>query len=99
MSSGSVYQLKEEENPGTPLFLFDCTLGDGSLQSLSTHAVSWSGNSYQARVLDHNAFEFQNGTNDTVGSTASLRVLLADADAVMTQVDQTVGWKGAEVVG
>ncbi|MGD0616583.1 MAG: phage tail protein [Bryobacteraceae bacterium] len=98
MASGSVYELKEEETPGTPLFLFDCTLGDGSVQSLSTHAVSWSGNIYQARVLDHNAFEFQNGTNDTVGSTASLRVLLADADAVMTQVDQTVGWKGAEVV-
>ncbi|MGA3023973.1 MAG: phage tail protein [Bryobacteraceae bacterium] len=97
MASGSVYQLKEAESPGTPLFLFDCTLGDGSVQRLSTHAVSWNGNSYSARVLDHNAFEFQNGTDDAIGSASSLRILLADADAVMSQVDQTVGWKGAAV--
>ena len=49
MASGSVYQLKEAECPGTPLFLFDCTMGDGSVQRLSTHSVSWSGNSYSAR--------------------------------------------------
>ncbi len=97
MASTSVYQLKEVECPGTPLFLFDCTLGDGSVQSLSTHPVSWNGTSYSARVLDHNAFEFQNGIDAAIGSATSLRILLADADAVMTQVDQTVGWKGAEV--
>jgi hypothetical protein len=97
MASTSVHQLKEVECPGTPLFLFECTLGDGSVQRLSTHAVSWNGNSYSARVLDHNAFEFRNGIDDAVGSAASLRILLADADAVMSEVDRTAGWKGADV--
>ncbi|MGA2185062.1 MAG: hypothetical protein ABSH47_18745 [Bryobacteraceae bacterium] len=97
MASVSVYQLKEVECPGTPLFLFDCTLANGDVQRLSTHAVSWNSNSYSARVLDHNAFEFQNGIDDAIGSAASLRILLADADAVMSEVDRIVGWKGAEV--
>ena len=98
MSSTNVYQLKEQECPGTPLFLFDCMWPSGDAQHLSTHAVSWNGNTYSARVLDHNAFEFQNGTDDVAGSSATLRVLLADADALMSEVDQTVGWKGAQVL-
>ena len=98
MASSSVYQLKEQGLPGTPLFLFDCTWPNGDAQHLSTHAVSWSGNSYAARVLDHNAFEFQTGTDDAIGSAATLRILLADADALMSEVDQTIGWKGAQVV-
>ena len=98
MSSTSVYQLKEAECPGTPLFLFDCTWPGGDVQQFSTHAVSWNGKSYAARVLDHNAFEFQNGTADVAGSSANLRVLLANADALMSEVEQTIGWKGAQVV-
>jgi len=97
MASGSIYQLKEVECPGTPLFLFDCTLSDGTVRRLSTHTISWNGNTYSARVLDHNAFEFRNGVDDAIGSAASLRVLLADADAVMSEVDRTAGWKGADV--
>ncbi len=97
MASGSVYQLKEAECPGTPLFLFDFTLGDGSVQRLSTHTVSWGGNNYAARVLDHNAFEFKSGIDDTIGSASSLRLLLADADAVMSEIDRTSGWKGADL--
>ena len=98
MPSESIYQLKETECPGTPLFLFDCTLSDGDVRRLSTHAVSWNGNAYLARVLDHNAFEFRSGVDDAVASSASLRMLLADADALMSEVDRTAGWKGARVV-
>ncbi len=93
----TVYDLKTQECPGTPLFLLDCTLASGDVQRVSTHAVTWNGQSYAARVLDHNLFELQNSTTDVIGTAENLRVLLADADAVMSEVDRNVGWKGSRV--
>ncbi len=94
----TVYDLKGQECPGTPLFLLDCTLASGDVQRLSTHAVTWNGQSYAARILDHNLFELQNSTTDVIGAAENLRVLLADADAVMSEVDRNVGWKGSRVL-
>ena len=55
----TVYQAKEEAIADTPLFLFDCTFGNGLVEHWSTHAVSVGGNSYAARVLKQNLYEMQ----------------------------------------
>ena len=58
--------LKELEVPGTPLFLFDCTLPTGDVQHWSTHNVTVNGQQYLSRVLKHNHLrsELQSGSCD-----------------------------------
>ena len=53
----TIHVLKELEVPGTPLFLFDCTLPTGDVQRWSTHEVTVNGTNYLGRVLKHNLFE------------------------------------------
>jgi hypothetical protein len=53
----TINDLKALETPGTPLFLFECTLPSGDVQLWSTHAVAVGGNPYLARILKHNLFE------------------------------------------
>jgi hypothetical protein len=55
----SVFTAKEQPNADTPLFFFDCTMTDGSVQHWSSRTFDWNGVHYAPRVLRHNLFEAQ----------------------------------------
>src|SRR5258708_6620676 len=93
----TISEIKEQEITDTPLLLFDCALVDGSTEYLSTHAVAYQGNKYEARVLRHNLVELRGGSEEGIGAAARVTVSLANADAHFSQVEQNVGWKGAKV--
>jgi hypothetical protein len=89
--------LKEEQAPPTPLFLFDCVLSSGTTERFSTHAVTFSGNAYGARLLKHNLFQLRAGSDDGLDGSAKITVTLANADSHFSQIERETGFKGAQV--
>jgi hypothetical protein len=90
--------LKEQEVPGTPLFLFDCTLPNGQVLSWSTHNITVNGTSYLARVVKHNLFELNNSPETATNGVSSVSITLANADALLSPIQPEVGWKGSGLV-
>jgi len=88
----TIDQLKEEQAPPTPLFLFDCTLRNGSVERWGTHAAAFDGNNYDARILKHNLFELSAAPEDT-----KISVTLANADSRFSEVERETGFRGAQV--
>src|ERR1041385_1351218 len=74
----TIDQLKEQETPPTPLFLFDCVLKSGATERWGTHAVNFGGNSYDARLLRHNLFELRASSEDGLDGSAKISVTLAN---------------------
>lgn len=93
----TIVDIKEQEVVDTPVLLFDCVLADGSIERWSTHALSVSGNDYDARVLAHNLFEFRQSSDDMADGTARLSLRLANADSYFSQLEQTRGLKGSKL--
>src|SRR5258707_2566011 len=90
--------VKEQALAETPLLLFDVTFSDSSVSRWSTHAVSYGGNSYQARVVRHNFFEIQAMSEQGIDQIPRLTLVLANADSQISQLDANKGFKGATVV-
>jgi Putative phage tail protein len=89
--------LKEQETPPTPLFLFDCVLSSGATERWATHAVTFGGNAYGARLLKHNLFQLRASSDDGLDGTATISVTLANADSHFSQIERETGFKGAQV--
>ena len=88
----TIDQLKEEQAPPTPLFLFECTLQNGSVERWGTHAATFGGNNYDARLLKHNLFELAAAPEDT-----KISVTLANADSRFSEIERATGFRGAQV--
>ena len=88
----TIDQLKEEQTPPTPLFLFECTLQNGSVERWGTHAAAFDGNNYDARLLKHNLFELAAAPEDT-----KISVTLANADSRFSEIERETGFRGAQV--
>src|SRR6266404_6279772 len=93
----TVDQLKEQETPPTPLFLFDCELGSGTIERWSTHAVTVGGNAYAARLLQHNLFLLQASPDSGLDGAQKISVTLANADSRFSQIERETGFKGARL--
>ncbi len=93
----TIDDLKEQEAPATPLFLFDCVLSSGSTERWATHAVTFEGNAYGARLLRHNLFELRASADDGLDGSARISVTLANADSHFSEIEREVGFKGAQV--
>src|ERR1700692_2052020 len=89
--------LKELEVPGTPLFLFDCTLPSGDIQHWSTHPVTVNGQAYLARVLKHNAFELNSSPESATDGASTVSITLANADSLLSAIERNIGWKGSQL--
>ena len=89
------FQVKEQAVTDTPLLLFDCQLQNGQAESWSTHAVTVSGNSYLARVVQYNVYEIQTSSNQGVDSIPKISISLANADSYFSELERSVGFKGA----
>ena len=88
---------KEQAQAQTPLLLVDVTFADGSVRRWATHAVQYGGEPYEARVLRHDFFEVQSMSEQGTDQVPRLTVTLANADSQMAQLEQTKGFKGANV--
>jgi len=93
----TIDQIKQQEITDTALFLFDCALADGTVQRWSTHAVTFNGNKYNARLLRHNLFNLQTSSSDGLDALAQVSVTLANADSFFSEIERNVGWKGAQI--
>jgi Putative phage tail protein len=96
--ASTIVALKEQETPGTPLFIFDCTLRSGDIQRWSTHNVSVNGQSYSARVLRHNAFDLTSSPEAATDGVSRVSITLANADGILSEIERSVGWKGSQLV-
>jgi hypothetical protein len=90
--------LKEQEVPGTPLFLFDCVLPTGDVQYWSTHGVTASGKQYLSRVLKHNLFDLNSSPEAATDGVSIVSITLANADAFLSSIERDIGWKGSQLV-
>jgi Putative phage tail protein len=93
----TINDLKELEVPGTPLFLFECTLNSGDVQRWSTHKVSAQGHTYAARVLKHNMFDLRSSSDEGTDGISKISVTLANADSLLSAIERNIGWKGARL--
>ena len=88
----TIDELKEQPAPATPLFLFECTLRNGSVERWGTHAAAFNGHDYDARLLKHNLFELAAAAEDT-----RVSVTLANADSRFSEIEREIGFRGAQV--
>jgi hypothetical protein len=93
----TIFQHKEQAATETPILLFDCELSNGQIERWSTHTVAVDGNSYQPRVLRHNLFEMQTASDLGVDAIPKASITLANADSHFSEIERSVGWKGANV--
>ena len=93
----TINDLKELEVPGTPLFLFDCTLTSGDMQRWSTHNVTVNGKQYLSRILKHNLFELSSSPDATTDAVSKVSLTLANADSFLSSIERNVGWKGSHL--
>ncbi len=93
----TIVQIKEREITDTPVLLFECELHDGTVERWSTHAVSLSGESFDARVLAHDVFDFRQSAEEMADGSARVSLRLANADSHFSQLERTRGLKGARL--
>ncbi len=93
----TIDELKELGTTPTPLFLFECTLRGGAVERWGTHAVTFDGQDYAARLMRHNLFELRASADDGLDGATKVSVTLANADSHYSQIERATGFKGASV--
>ena len=91
----SVLDLKTQTIPGTPVLLFDCALADGAVERWCTQSIQIEDRVYSPRVLRHNVFELQSGSELTGETSSRVTLVLANADSRLSQLLRRTAWKGA----
>jgi hypothetical protein len=94
----SPFTAKEVLVADTPVFLFDCTMADASIQRWSSQTIQISGNQYVGRVVKHNLFEAQVASDTQIGGSPKLSFELANADSYFSEVEQEIGFKGSLLI-
>ncbi len=90
--------VKESAEADTPLLFFECILpGGGGAHHWCTHAISFNGQPYGARVLKHNLFDLQLSADDAMDGITKLSITLADADAYLAELNAGIGFKGSQL--
>lgn len=93
----TVYDLKELPVSDAPLVVFDCVLTDGQQEHWCTHSIVVGGTNYEARVLQHSAFDIQAASDQGVDGSPRISILLANADSHFSEIEQSTGFKGASL--
>ena len=93
----SAFTAKEQLAADTPLFFFDCTLADGSVRHWSNRSITWNAVVYEGRLLRHSQFESQLASDTQVGGPPRLSFDLANADSELSEIEQEIGFKGAQL--
>jgi hypothetical protein len=93
----TIFEHKELAATETPILLFDCALSNGATERWSTHKVTVGGHNYEPRVLRHNLFELQTASDLGVDAIPRASITLGNADSHFSEIERSVGWKGASV--
>jgi hypothetical protein len=93
----TIFEIKEQEVLETPILLFDCELRNGQHEYWATHQVSHDGNLYLATLADHSQFDLRAQSEDGIDAAAKVSLTLVNTDSRYSQVERTVGWKGAKL--
>jgi len=93
----TVEDLKEQAVTDTPLLVFDCVLPGGQQEHWSTHTITVGAVTYDARVLQHSAFDIQTASDQGVDGSPRISILLANADSHFSEIERAVGFKGAQL--
>jgi len=93
----TIHEMKEREILETPVLLFDCELRNGQHQYWATHEVTFEGQVYRARLIDHSGFDIKAYSDDGIDTSAKLSIVLANADSHYSQVERAVGFKGSRL--
>src|SRR5579864_4951036 len=91
----TAFQVKEQAVTDTPLLLFSCQLQDTRVENWSTHQITLSGTTYQAKVLQHNLYEIQTSSDLGVDAIPKISLSLANADSYFSEIERSTGFKGA----
>ncbi|HEX4772718.1 MAG TPA: phage tail protein [Bryobacteraceae bacterium] len=93
----TINQAKQLAEADTPLLFFQCVLPSGINEYWCTHATSFAGQTYAARILKHNLFELQLSADDAMDGISQLSITLANADSYMSEINREVGFKGTQL--
>jgi hypothetical protein len=93
----TIANLKEQAVTQTPLLLFEATLANGETERWATHGVTFNSETYSARVLRHNLFEVQTASEHGIDAIPKISLTLANADSQLSQIESSVGFKGAKL--
>src|SRR3954471_10965876 len=93
----NVHKLKAGIVVDTPLLLFECTLVSGDVERWSTHTISIDGKTFNARILQHNLLEFSTSSDESIDAISRVSLTLANADSHFSQLNRSVGLKGAKL--
>src|SRR5713101_8722256 len=93
----TIFQTKEQSVIDTPLLLFECQLQGAAAELWSTHTVTVNSKTYVSRVLRHNVFEIQTASDQGVDAIPKISIVLANADSHFSELERTIGWKGAKL--
>lgn len=91
----SIHAIKNQEILPAPVMLMECRLRDGRIERWSTHRVTAAGETYEPRVIRHNQFEMRLGAEEGIDASSRFSITLANVDSRYSQLERTVGWKGA----
>jgi hypothetical protein len=94
----SPFTAKEALIADTPVFLFQCTITDGSEQNWSSQTIQVSGIQYAGRVVRHNLFDAQVASDTQIGGAPKLSFELANADSYFSQLEEQIGFKGSLLI-
>ena len=103
MGTTTINLVKEQAEADTPLLFFKCVLATHGTQTppppeyWCTHAISFAGNNYSARVLKHNLFNLQLSADNAMDGITQLSMTLADADARLAGLNAEYGFKGSQL--
>jgi len=93
----TIFEMKEQEVLETPILLFDCELRNGQHEYWATHQVTFAGNLYLATLVDHSQFDLRAQSEDGIDATAKISLTLANTDSRYSQIERSIGWKGAKL--
>jgi hypothetical protein len=93
----TINQVKQLAVADTPILFFQCEMPSGDMYYWSSHSVLFSGQQYAARVLKHNLFTLQLSGDDAMDSMSQLSIVLGNADALMSELNAALGFRGAQL--
>jgi len=93
----TINQVKQLAESDSPLLLFQCVLPSGDVECWSSHAITFVGQTYSARVLRHNLFELKLSADDAMDGISQLSLTLANADSYLSEINNAIGFKGTQL--
>ena len=94
---GTINVVKQLPETDTPLLFFQCVMPSGDTEYWCTHAITFIGNAYSARVLKHNLFDLQLSADDAMDGISQISITLANADSALSELNNVIGFKGSQL--